>query len=131
MSTMVTAITQGVKISVETVYQDEYSNPVNEQFMFAYRIQIENLSDYTVQLKRRHWIIFDSNGSEREVEGEGVVGVQPVIEPGDSHSYVSGCHLTTDIGSMKGEYAMVRTVDQTDFEVDIPEFELIVPYRLN
>ena len=69
---MVTAITEGVKISVETMYQEEYSNPSNDQFMFAYRIEIENLSDYTIQLKRRQWFIFDSNGTEREVEGEGV-----------------------------------------------------------
>jgi len=128
---MVTAITQGVKISVETVYQDEYSNPADEQYMFAYRIEIENLSDYTIQLKRRQWFIFDSNGTEREVEGEGVIGQQPIIEPGYAHSYVSGCHLTTDVGSMRGNYSMTRVADQTDFIVDIPEFELIVPYRLN
>eukprot|EP01132_Coremiostelium_polycephalum_P011460 gene11460-14042_t len=69
---MVTAITEGIKISVETMYQEEYSNPSKDQFMFAYRIEIENLSDYTIQLKRRQWYIFDSNGTEREVEGEGV-----------------------------------------------------------
>lgn len=128
---MVTAITQGVKISVETMYQDEYSNPANEHFMFAYRINIENLSDYAIQLMRRQWFIFDSNGTEREVEGEGVVGLQPIIEPGESHSYVSGCHLTTDMGAMSGNYLMHRIADHTDFTVDIPEFNLIVPYRLN
>ncbi|TCC93766.1 Co2+/Mg2+ efflux protein ApaG [Pedobacter frigiditerrae] len=128
---MVTAITQGVKISVETIYQDEHSNPANEHFMFAYRIEIENLSDYAIQLMRRQWFIFDSNGSVREVEGEGVVGIQPVIEPGKSYSYVSGCNLKTDIGSMKGNYSMIRLVDETNFDVDIPEFELVVPYRLN
>lgn len=128
---MVTAITQGVKISVETMYQDEHSNAANEHFMFAYRISIENLSDYAIQLKRRQWFIFDSNGTQREVEGEGVVGIQPVIEPGQNHSYVSGCHLTTDMGSMSGNYLMQRLVDDTEFTVSIPEFELIVPYRLN
>lgn len=128
---MVTAITQGVKISVDTVYQDEYSNPDKEHFMFAYQITIENLSDYAIQLMRRQWFIFDSNGTQKEVEGEGVVGLQPVIEPGESHSYVSGCSLTTDIGSMSGTYLMNRLIDGTDFTVDIPEFHLIVPYRLN
>ena len=128
---MVTAITEGVKISVDTVYQDEYSNPEKEHFMFAYQITVENLSDYAVQLMRRQWFIFDSNGTQREVEGEGVVGIQPVIEPGDSYSYVSGCNLTTDIGSMSGTYLMHRVADKTDFTVDIPEFQLIVPYRLN
>ena len=128
---MVTAITQGVKISVETIYQDEHSNPANEHFMFAYRIEVENLSDYSIQLMRRQWFIFDSNGSVREVEGEGVVGIQPVIESGKSYSYVSGCNLKTDMGSMKGHYTMLRLVDETNFDVDIPEFQLIVPYRLN
>ncbi|PYF75800.1 Co2+/Mg2+ efflux protein ApaG [Pedobacter nutrimenti] len=128
---MVTAITEGIKISVETMYQEEYSNPSKDQFMFAYRIEVENLSDYTIQLKRRQWYIFDSNGTEREVEGEGVVGQQPIIEPGNSHSYVSGCQLSTEIGSMKGYYSMSRIAMDTDFIVDIPEFQLIAPYRLN
>lgn len=128
---MVTAITQGVKISVDTVYQEEYSNPEKEHFMFAYQITIENLSDYAIQLMRRQWFIFDSNGTQKEVEGEGVVGLQPTIEPGESHSYVSGCNLTTDMGSMSGTYLMHRVADNTDFSVDIPEFHLIVPYRLN
>lgn len=128
---MVTAITQGVKISVDTIYQEEYSNPEKEHFMFAYQITIENLSDYTIQLMRRQWFIFDSNGTQKEVEGEGVVGLQPLIEPGESHSYVSGCNLSTDMGTMSGTYLMHRTADGTDFSVDIPEFNLIVPYRLN
>ncbi len=128
---MVTAITQDVKISVDTIYQDEHSNPANGHFMFAYRIRIENLSDYEIQLMRRQWFIFDSNGTVREVEGEGVLGAQPVIAPGDSYSYVSGSNLKTDIGSMRGRYLMHRSVDNTEFMVDIPEFQLIVPFRLN
>lgn len=128
---MVTAISHGVKISVETLFQDEQSNPENEHFMFAYRIEIENLSDYGIQLLRRKWFIFDSNGTVREVEGEGVVGEQPIIEPGKSYVYVSGCNLKTEIGSMKGHYVMQRLVDETNFNVDIPAFELIVPYKLN
>ncbi len=128
---MVTAITQGIKISVETMYQDEYSNPASEQFMFAYRVEIENLSDYTIQLLRRSWKIFDSNGTQKEVEGDGVVGVQPVLEPGQSHAYVSGCQITTDVGNMHGSYSMIRVVDEIPFTVDIPKFQLIVPYRLN
>lgn len=128
---MVTAITQGVKISVDTVYQEEYSNPDQEHFMFAYQITVENLSDYSIQLMRRQWFIFDSNGTQKEVEGEGVVGLQPVIDPGDSYSYVSGCNLTTDMGAMSGNYLMYREADHKEFKVDIPEFQLIVPYRLN
>ena len=128
---MVTAITQGVKISVDTIFQDEYSNPANEHFMFAYRIVIQNMSDYSIRLMRRQWFIFDSNGTQREVEGEGVVGVQPIIESGESYEYVSGCNLKTDIGSMKGHYQMERLSDESTFNVDIPEFQLIVPYKLN
>lgn len=128
---MVTKITEGVKVSVETIYQPEYSNPVNEHFMFAYRVKIENMGEYTVQLMSRKWIIFDSNGSKREVEGEGVVGQQPIIEPGDNHEYVSGCNLKTDIGTMKGSYEMIRVVDGQRFQVNIPEFQLITPYKLN
>src|SRR5690606_30303731 len=112
-------------------YQDDHSDPVNNHYLFGYRITIENLTDYTVQLKRRQWFIFDSNGNQREVEGEGVVGEQPVIEPGDRHSYVSACNLSTDIGSMSGNYLMQRLADNKEFIVAIPEFELIVPYRLN
>ncbi|MCX2573742.1 Co2+/Mg2+ efflux protein ApaG [Pedobacter sandarakinus] len=128
---MVTAITDGVKVSVETVYQPEYSNPINEHFMFAYRIEIANLSDYSVQLLRRQWHIFDSNSSRREVEGEGVVGIQPIIEPGQTHVYVSGCNLKTDMGSMRGTYLMKKLVDASEFDVDIPKFQLVAPYKLN
>ncbi|MEO5909819.1 MAG: Co2+/Mg2+ efflux protein ApaG [Pelobium sp.] len=128
---MVAKITEGVKVSVETTYQPEYSNPANEHFMFAYKIQIENLSDYSVQLMRRHWNIFDSNGTKREVEGEGVVGLQPVLEPGQHHEYVSGCNLKTDMGSMEGTYQMKRLVDNEWFDVKIPKFALIAPFKLN
>ena len=128
---MVAQITDGVKVSVETIYQPEYSNPSNEHFMFAYRIQIENLSPYTVQLMSRHWHIFDSNGSRREVEGEGVVGQQPVISPGEIHEYVSGCNLQTDMGTMHGSYEMKRMLDDERITVNIPKFDLIAPFKLN
>lgn len=129
MATTIT--TEGVKVSVETQYQPEYSNPANEHFMFAYKIHIENQSEYTIQLMRRHWHIFDSNGTRREVEGEGVVGLQPVIEPGESHEYISGCNLKTDMGSMKGEYQMLRLMDNILFEAQIPEFYLVAPFKMN
>jgi ApaG protein len=128
---MVAQITEGVKVSVETTYQPEYSNPANEHFMFAYKIQIENLTDYSVQLLRRHWTIFDSNGTKREVEGEGVVGLQPIIAPGMYHEYVSGCNLKTDMGSMEGTYQMKRLVDGEIFDVKIPKFSLLAPFKMN
>jgi len=99
--------------------------------VFNYKIQIENNSDYTIQLLRRHWFISDSNGIVRQVEGEGVVGQQPIIEPGESYEYISGCNLTTEMGKMVGTYQMSRHLDESRFEVNIPAFQLIVPHRLN
>jgi len=131
MQPMITKITEGVKISVETFYQEEYSQPLNNEFMFAYRITIENGSEHTVKLLRRHWYIFDSCGVTREVEGEGVVGLQPVIEPNKSHQYVSGSHLKTEIGRMHGTYLMERLLDGRRFNVNIPEFQLVAPFKLN
>lgn len=128
---MVTQTTANVKISVDTVYQPEYSNPDNEHFMFAYRIVIENLSEHSIKLLSRFWFIYDSNGSRREVQGEGVVGQQPLIVPGESYEYVSGCNLNTDMGYMKGHYKMIREIDESTFVVAIPRFDLIAPFRFN
>lgn len=128
---MPTAVTNDIHISVETAYQlpsAAYSQP---QHMFAYRITISNKSPYTIKLLRRHWHIIDINNDSTEVEGEGVVGLQPVLEPGESHQYVSGCALHNDFGKMKGTYLMERQMDGTLFEVDIPEFQLVAPFRLN
>jgi len=128
---MITHITEGVKISVETFYQPDYSQPMNAEYMFAYRIIIQNESEFTVKLLRRHWYIFDSNGALREVEGEGVIGQQPIIEPQQSHQYVSGCHLKTEMGKMHGTYLMERIIDGKFFYVNIPEFQLVAPFKLN
>lgn len=128
---MTTQITSGVKISVESTYQSEYSNPENEHFMFAYRITIENVSEYTVQLLRRHWNIFDSIGINKQVDGDGVVGEQPILAPGESHQYVSGCNLKSEFGFMEGYYEMIRELDNSIFHVHIPRFNLIASYRLN
>ncbi|WP_033563851.1 Co2+/Mg2+ efflux protein ApaG [Sphingobacterium sp. SYP-B4668] len=128
---MVSQITEGVKISVEFIYQPEYSNPEKEHFMFAYRISIENIGDSTFQLMRRHWHIFDAIGEHREVDGDGVVGEQPIIEPGDTHQYVSGCNLKSEMGFMEGTYQMRRTLDDELFDVEIPRFNLIANHRLN
>lgn len=124
-------ITEGVQVSVETFYQPDYSNPLQSEFMFAYRITLENHNSFAVKLHRRFWEIFDSNGSHREVEGEGVVGVQPVIEPGESYQYVSGCNLRTEMGKMKGSYQMENLNSKSIFRVDIPSFEMIVPMKNN
>lgn len=128
---MATQITNGIKVSVETFYQPEYSKPKDGKFIFSYQITIENQSEYPVQLLRRHWQIFDSSGERREVEGEGVVGEQPIILPGGKHQYMSWCHLNTEIGRMRGTYLMERQLDNERFRVRIPDFQLFVPYRLN
>ena len=131
MRAMNTTTTQGVTVSVTTNYLPDYSSPSQEHYVFAYKIDIRNNSEYTVKLLRRHWYIYDANGVVREVEGEGVVGQQPVLEPGDSHQYVSGCNLKSGLGKMRGTYQMERLVDGRTFMVEIPEFTLVVPYRLN
>lgn len=128
---MVAKITQGVKVSVDTFYQSDYSNPQKSEYFFAYRITIENISEQTIRLQRRHWYIYDTIGSWREVEGEGVIGQQPVIEPGRSHQYVSGCNLKSEIGKMFGTYLMERIIDGKTFQVNIPEFQMFAPSKLN
>ena len=128
---MVSLISEGVKISVEVYYQPDYSNPMQSEFMFAYRISIENHNLFPVKLHRRHWYIFDSNGSYKEVEGEGVVGIQPSIATGESYQYVSGCNLNTEMGRMNGTYQMENLHSKKMFEVNIPAFEMIVPFKSN
>ncbi|PQA60832.1 Co2+/Mg2+ efflux protein ApaG [Siphonobacter curvatus] len=128
---MVTAITEGIKVSVITEFISDHSNASLQHFVFTYRVRIENQSDHTIRLRRRHWFIYDSNGVTREVEGEGVIGQQPILEPGQVHEYVSGSNLQTTMGKMAGSYLMERMYDGREFLVQIPEFLLIVPYKLN
>ncbi len=128
---MNSAITAGVEITVETFYQPEYSNPVLHEFMFAYRITIENHNPFTVQLLNRHWHIFDSVGEYREVEGEGVIGQQPVLMQGENFQYVSGCQLRSEMGTMHGVYEMANLSNHKSFTVDIPRFQLISPIKEN
>ena len=127
---MLSAITREVKVSVETMYQGGTSPFHEQEHVFAYRISIMNLGDATVKLLRRHWYIVDS-AVKRDVEGEGVVGQQPVLEPGESHVYISACNLSSEMGKMYGTYLFERVVDGELFEVIIPEFKLIVPFRNN
>jgi len=128
---MYKAVTKDVEVSVETFYQETASNPELGKYVFAYRIVIENHSEFTIKLLSRHWYIIDSNGQLSEVKGEGVIGQQPVIEPDQKHEYVSGCELQSELGKMHGTYLMERQGDGTKFEVEIPEFVMIAPYRLN
>jgi ApaG protein len=128
---MVSKISEGVEVSVEVFYQNDYSNPMNQDYMFAYRVSVENHNGFAVKLLRRHWFIFDSNGEHREVEGEGVIGIQPVLNPSQQYQYVSGCNLKTEMGKMHGTYLMENQNNKEQFYVNIPAFETIVPFKNN
>ncbi|RYY71676.1 MAG: Co2+/Mg2+ efflux protein ApaG [Chitinophagaceae bacterium] len=128
---MTSKLSEGIKVSVETFYQPEFSNPLQNEFMFAYQVTIENNNTFPVQLLSRHWHIFDSNGSVREVEGEGVVGVQPLIAPGEFYQYMSGCNLRSEMGRMHGTYLIENTHTHRSFTAVIPSFEMHVPFKMN
>jgi len=118
------ATTQGIRVEVESRYSAEHSKP--GQWFFLYKVRISNLGGETVQLVSRRWIIRDANGHVDEVNGPGVVGEQPILEPGDSYEYTSGCPLSTPFGSMVGAYQMVTT-DGEEFDAEIAEFVLREP----
>ncbi len=128
---MTTALTSGINISIDCSYEDRFSNPENELFMFSYKIEIENKNQFPIQLLRRHWHIIDSTTQSREVDGEGVIGEQPIIMPGDTFAYRSSCDFRTDTGKMCGYYIMENLETHDTFEVEIPEFLLMVPHKLN
>jgi ApaG protein len=117
------ATTEGIRITVQPVFLDGQSDALQRKFIFAYFIRIENNGSETVQLMRRHWFINHSSGRIEEVEGEGVIGKQPVIRPGDLHEYNSYCILETLEGTMEGTYLMQRENGET-FRVTIPKFTL-------
>jgi ApaG protein len=121
--TTYTTTTDGITISARPVFLEEHSSPIMKKFVFAYFIKIENHTHEEVQLMRRHWHIYHSGGRHEEVEGEGVVGKQPVIHPGESHEYNSFCILETFEGYMEGTYQMQRTGGEV-FEVIVPRFTL-------
>lgn len=130
---METITTNGIKISAEVAYQPQAkefsdSEPRN---IFAYRITIQNLNAFDVQLLRRHWHITNGLGTHREVEGPGVIGEQPIIHPHGSHRYVSYCPLLTDIGKMYGTFLMKNLQDDSYFRVEIPEFLMMLPQNAN
>lgn len=123
---MYRAITQNIEVCVEPFFLPDHSDPDENHFVWAYQITIENRSVQTVQLLLRYWHITDGLGRVQEVREEGVVGRQPVLEPGDSYQYTSACPLSTSSGIMVGRYTM-RTERGDFFEVDIPAFSLDFP----
>ena len=124
------AITQGVQVKVESIYLDSDSKPDENIYFFSYTIKLKNFNQYKVKLLRRHWIISDSNGDVNHVRGDGVVGEQPVLNPGEEYEYTSGSFLKSPLGTMEGSYIM-KNSEGIEFEVMIPCFTLVVPGLLN
>jgi ApaG protein len=120
------ATTRAVTVRVSVSFLPEQSEPGKGRWFWAYHIRLENDGNQAVQLLTRHWLITDGRGGRHEVRGEGVVGEQPVIEPGQSYDYVSGCPLHTPTGAMEGSYHMVAE-DGSSFDATIPRFPLIGP----
>lgn len=128
---MVSAITNDIAVSVESSYLQTQSKSEFNYFLFSYKITITNNSNETVQLLKRHWEISDSFNGKQFITGEGVVGLQPVIEPGQSYQYESYCQLKSSAGSMSGFYTFLKFSDDTLIEAEIPEFVLLPEYRNN
>ena len=127
---MYTKTTKSINITVNPYYLEEHSEPDENHYVWAYQVTINNLGEETVQLKNRYWKITDSNGSKQEVKGEGVVGEQPVLNPGEKFEYTSGTPLSTPSGFMGGHYEM-ETNKGKKFEAIIPQFSLDSPFIKN
>ncbi len=122
-------VTNGIRVSVKPYYLDDQSDPEEPRYVWAYTVRIDNESSDVVQLRTRHWRITDAKGLTDEVSGDGVVGEQPVIRPGEGFEYTSGAPLATPSGLMVGRYGMATTDGET-FEVNIPAFSLDSPHEL-
>ncbi len=125
---MYSSTTDAITVTVEPVYMDDQSEPDNDHYVWAYHVRIENNGEQTVQLRARYWQITDGRGRTQEVRGEGVVGEQPVLEPGDVFEYTSGTPLATPSGIMVGSYKM-RTENGDLLKVAVPAFSLDSPYE--
>ena len=125
-----TSDSYNIKVEVQTQYIEEQSQPEQDRYIFAYAITIQNTGKVPAQLLSRHWIITDANNKTQEVKGEGVVGEQPHLKPGEQFRYTSGTMLETPVGSMQGTYQMVAD-DGVEFDADIPEFILSIPRTLH
>jgi ApaG protein len=124
------AVTQGVRVSVVSEYSPDRSRPIQQHWFFLYTITIRNEGEETVQLLSRHWVITDASGRVEEVRGPGVVGQQPVLGPGESFTYTSGCPLATAFGKMEGTYQMTTAAGR-HFDVKIAPFTLSEPYTVH
>ena len=127
--TRYTATTRNIQVTVRTFYLEDQSEPALGRYVWAYRVEIANLGEASVQLLRRTWLITDGQGHTQRVHGEGVVGEQPVLEPGESFTYTSGTPLPTPSGFMEGAYHMVVTGTGEAFDVTVPPFSLDSPHQ--
>ena len=125
---MYSAVTRSIKVTVKPVYLDDQSSPRDNRYVWAYHVKIENGGDDVVQLRSRHWRITDAMGRVQEVRGPGVVGEQPVLQPGESFEYTSGTPLATPSGIMDGTYQM-EVLNGGRFDVTIPAFSLDSPHQ--
>ncbi|WP_456441360.1 Co2+/Mg2+ efflux protein ApaG [Psychroserpens sp.] len=128
---MVQQVTSGIKISVETTFEGTFYKNYKVHFAFGYKVTIENQSKDSVQLNSRYWEVLDALNNVEIIEGEGVIGKKPVLKPGESHTYNSGCLLTSPFGAMQGHYNMVNFTNTNKFKVIIPSFKLSAPFALN
>lgn len=128
---MGTAVTHGIRVTARARYEPAHSDPKVGRFLFSYRITITNRGTDAVQLMRRHWVIRDSLSGIREVEGPGVVGETPTLQPGDEFSYSSACDLRSGFGRMDGTYLMRRLNHGSEFSVEIPAIQLSCSFAAN
>lgn len=128
---MIQQVTRGIKISVKTGFQGTFLKNYKMHFAFNYQITIENQSNDSVQLNSRFWRIKDSLSRTSTLSGEGVIGKKPVLKPGESHTYSSGCSLSSPFGAMSGHYNMINFTSTRKFKVSIPSFKLSAPFALN
>lgn len=128
---MVSQITRGIKISVATSFEGTFFKNHKIHFAFNYHITIENHSKDSVQLTTRHWEIFDSLNDMETVDGEGVIGKKPVLKPGETHTYSSGCLIASPFGAMRGWFNMINFTSTRSFRVAVPTFKLSAPFALN
>jgi ApaG protein len=128
---MVQQVTRGIKISVDTSFEGTFYKNYKVHFAFGYKVTIENQSKDSVQLNTRHWKILDALNNIEVVDGEGVIGKKPVLKPGESHTYNSGCLLSSPFGAMQGHYDMVNFTTTKKFRVAIPTFKLSAAFALN
>lgn len=119
-----------IKVAAQSFYLEEQSDPEQDRYVFAYTVVIQNQGSIAAKLLSRHWIITDANGKVEEVRGEGVVGEQPYLQPGEGFRYTSGAILDTSVGSMRGSYQMLAD-DGMTFNADIPPFVLSIPRTLH